>query len=58
MFHFREVMKKGASIYWAEAIKMLTGHNSLTSESFLLYYKPINTWLNEFINKNNISVGW
>ncbi|CAH0552075.1 unnamed protein product [Brassicogethes aeneus] len=52
------MMERGAGIHWSEAMKIITGKDKISSKPVLEYYKPVYTWLLDYIEKNNVYIGW
>ncbi|XP_075262682.1 angiotensin-converting enzyme-related protein-like [Convolutriloba macropyga] len=55
---FREMMRKGKSVYWRKLLKDFTGDDFPNTRAILDYYKPLEEWLDQFIKDNNVHVGW
>lgn len=51
-------MEKGASINWFDALKILTENEETLTDPFLEFYKPVYNWLNEYVTKYNVYIGW
>ncbi|EFA06546.2 angiotensin-converting enzyme [Tribolium castaneum] len=52
------MMEKGASIRWPEALLLVTGTRHISAKPLLEYYKPVYTWLDKYVESNNVYVGW
>lgn len=52
------MLRLGSSKPWVEALHVLTGQNYLDSSAIMEYYKPVQMWLEDEIEKLNIPIGW
>lgn len=51
-------MSYGATRHWSKIYKLLTGRKHISIKPLIEYYKPVYKWLKDYIDKNNIPVGW
>ncbi|KAI4466979.1 angiotensin-converting enzyme [Holotrichia oblita] len=56
--YIRNMMERGASITWSEALKIVVGKGTITTKPLLEYYKPIYRYLENYIKLYKIPVGW
>ncbi|KAK6041741.1 hypothetical protein COOONC_20754 [Cooperia oncophora] len=54
----REVMKKGSSITWLQALEQLTGSKQLDASPLLEYYEPLANWLRNTNEVDQTVLGW
>nr|CDJ92248.1 Peptidase M2 domain containing protein [Haemonchus contortus] len=54
----REVMKKGSSITWLQALEQLTGSAQLDASPLLEYYEPLADWLRNTNEIDQTVLGW
>lgn len=54
----KAMLRLGSSKPWVEALHVLTGQNYLDSSAIMEYYKPVQMWLEDEIEKLNIPIGW
>ena len=55
---FRDMLAMGSSASWREAMFVATGSRDIDYQPILDYFKPLEAWLDDFIDKNNLHVGW
>ncbi|XP_075262739.1 angiotensin-converting enzyme-like [Convolutriloba macropyga] len=53
---FREMLSKGKSVNWKILLKELTGEESVSTKETLEYFKPLEDWLDDYIEDNNVTV--
>lgn len=54
----RNLLSAGQSQPWKEILKTTLGMNSISAQPLLRYYEPLNRWLDEMIERENIPIGW
>ncbi|XP_075262528.1 angiotensin-converting enzyme-related protein-like [Convolutriloba macropyga] len=54
----REMLKKGSSVDWKSQLKDFTGDDYVNTKPTLEYYKPLEDWLDRYIQDHGIPVGW
>lgn len=53
-----ELLRKGSSDKWQNILKDFIGSEKMSLSSLNKYFKPLEVFLDDFIAKNNITVGW
>ncbi|CAD5215166.1 unnamed protein product [Bursaphelenchus okinawaensis] len=53
-----DIMKKGASISWLDALEQITGQRKLDAQPMLNYYEPLLDWLRRANEQSNVFIGW
>lgn len=48
----------GSSKPWPDAMEILTGQRNMDASGLLEYFKPLQSWLEEENNKNDVFIGW
>ncbi|OTF69605.1 hypothetical protein BLA29_007606 [Euroglyphus maynei] len=53
-----EMLRKGSSDHWENILKDFIGTSKMSTDALYEYFAPLNQTLTEFINKNQIPIGW
>lgn len=53
-----EVMKRGGTISWLDALEEITGERKLDTAPLLEYYEPLINWLSTTNEQDNVYFGW
>ena len=53
-----EMLSKGSSLPWKDAITLLTGEPKMDAGAFREYFKPLEEWLKKENSRNGVKVGW
>ena len=56
--NFRNILKAGTSRPWPEVLEEATGTQLLDATAIVDYFKPLSDWLDDYIEENNVPVGW
>jgi len=54
----RNMMQKGASVHWEQAMKEITGNTELSGESMVKYFLPLYKYLQQENSRLGNTVGW
>ncbi|XP_075262927.1 angiotensin-converting enzyme-like [Convolutriloba macropyga] len=52
------MLSRGNTVPWKTLLKDFTGDDFANPKPFRDFFKPLEDWLDDFIQENNISVGW
>jgi len=52
------MLSRGSSQHWTQTLAEFTGSDTVTADALLNYFQPLETFLQEQIEKLNITVGW
>ena len=52
------MLKRGSSDKWQNILRDFIGNETMSLNSINKYFKPLETFLDEFLENNNITVGW
>jgi hypothetical protein len=55
---FRTLLRSGSSQHWKNVLEAMTGSREMTVAPLLNYFKPLRTYLQGYITKYKIPVGW
>lgn len=55
---FRNMLQLGSSRPWPDALEVLTGQRTMDASGLLEYFKPLQSWLEDYNRKNNVFIGW
>uniref|UniRef100_A0A182RFM6 Angiotensin-converting enzyme n=1 Tax=Anopheles funestus TaxID=62324 RepID=A0A182RFM6_ANOFN len=54
----RKLLALGASVHWTDVLEELTGDVEISAKSLLKYYQPLDEFLDRFIARHRLIVGW
>uniref|UniRef100_A0AAG5D9B1 Angiotensin-converting enzyme n=1 Tax=Anopheles atroparvus TaxID=41427 RepID=A0AAG5D9B1_ANOAO len=54
----RKSLALGASVHWTDVLEQLTGEVEISAKSLLRYYQPLHEFLDRFIERHGLIVGW
>lgn len=52
------MLELGSSKPWREVLKNFTGKSKFDAKALRNYFKPLEKWLDIYIEAKNIKVGW
>jgi len=52
------LLKSGASEPWPVILERFTGKKTMDASAIVQYFSPLEKWLDEFIEQNNLKLGW
>ncbi|XP_040158831.1 angiotensin-converting enzyme-like [Anopheles arabiensis] len=54
----RKALTLGSSVHWTDVLEKLTGEVDISAKSLLRYYQPLSEFLDRFIARHRLTVGW
>ena len=52
------MLRQGKSRHWKDILEEMTGSRTMNPQALLKYFKPLEEWLTNYLEKSGDVVGW